>query len=123
MRGGKMAALREVPFRRYYGTVDAAPLFIMLAGAYLDRTGDLAAVQTLWPSIDLALSWIDQRTKDDGFVRYQRSTDGLANQGWKDTTTPSLMPTERWRVVRSHYARYRDMHLLHAWPGLPSLGA
>ncbi len=86
MRGGEMAALREVPFRRYYGSVDSTPLFVMLAGAYLDRTGDLATVQALWPQIDLALGWMDRRADADGFVSYQRSTeDGLSNQGWKDS--------------------------------------
>ncbi len=86
MRGGEMAALREVPFRRYYGSVDSTPLFVMLAGAYLDRTGDLASFQALWPHIDLALGWMDRRADSHGFVRYQRSTeDGLANQGWKDS--------------------------------------
>jgi glycogen debranching enzyme len=86
MRGGEMAALREVPFRRYYGSVDSTPLFVMLAGAYLDRTGDLATVQALWPQIDLALGWLDRRADADGFVSYERSTEeGLANQGWKDS--------------------------------------
>ncbi len=86
MRGGEMAALREVPFRRYYGSVDSTPLFVMLAGAYLDRTGDLASLQALWPHLDLALGWMDRRADGHGFVRYQRSTeDGLANQGWKDS--------------------------------------
>jgi glycogen debranching enzyme len=86
MRGGEMAALREVPFRRYYGSVDATPLFVMLAGAYLDRTGDIATLKALWPHIDLALGWIDRRADADGFVSYERSTeDGLANQGWKDS--------------------------------------
>ena len=36
MRGGEMARLGEVPFGRYYGTVDATPLFVMLAGDYFD---------------------------------------------------------------------------------------
>ena len=86
MRGGEMAALREVPFRRYYGSVDSTPLFVMLAGAYLNRTGDLATLQALWPHIDLALGWMDRRADADGFVSYRRSTeDGLANQGWKDS--------------------------------------
>ncbi len=86
MRGGEMANLREVPFRRYYGSVDATPLFVMLAGAYLERTGDRATLQALWPHIELALGWMDRRADADGFVRYQRSTDGgLANQGWKDS--------------------------------------
>ena len=42
MRGGEMAALGEVPFGHYYGSVDATPLFVMLAGAYAQRTGDYA---------------------------------------------------------------------------------
>ena len=86
VRGGEMAALREVPFRRYYGSVDATPLFVMLAGAYLDRTGDLATIRTLWPNIAAALAWIDRRIGAGGFLTYQRSSaDGLANQGWKDS--------------------------------------
>jgi glycogen debranching enzyme len=86
MRGGEMAVLGEVPFRRYYGSVDSTPLFVMLAGAYLDRTGDVATLHGLWPHIDLALRWMDRRADADGFIRYERSTeDGLANQGWKDS--------------------------------------
>jgi glycogen debranching enzyme len=86
VRGGEMAALREVPFRRYYGSVDATPLFVMLAGKYLDRTGDIATLRTLWPHIELALGWMDHRADADGFISYERSTeDGLANQGWKDS--------------------------------------
>ena len=86
MRGGEMAALNEVPFRRYYGSVDSTPLFVMLAGAYLDRTGDVATLRALWPHLDLALGWMDRRADADGFIRYERSSeDGLANQGWKDS--------------------------------------
>ena len=86
MRGGEMAALREVPFRRYYGSVDSTPLFVMLAGGYLERTEDLATLRGLWPHIDRALDWIERRADADGFVRYERSTEeGLANQGWKDS--------------------------------------
>ncbi len=86
MRGGEMAARREVPFGRYYGSVDSTPLFVMLAGAYLERTGDIATLRALWPHIDAALGWIDRKADADGFVGYQRSSeDGLANQGWKDS--------------------------------------
>ncbi len=88
VRRGEMAELREVPFRRYYGSVDATPLFLMLAGAYLDRTDDLAALRELWPAIGRALGWIEaQAAKDaDGFLTYFRQTpEGLANQGWKDS--------------------------------------
>lgn len=87
-RRGEMAELGEVPFRRYYGSVDSTPLFVMLAGAYLQRTNDVAALRMLWPHIEAALNWIDvYGDRDgDGFVEYGRkSEDGLINQGWKDS--------------------------------------
>ncbi len=88
VRRGEMAELREVPFRRYYGSVDSTPLFILLAGAYLERTGDIETLRTLWPHVTAALAWIDSVTGHDprGFVSYFRQTEeGLANQGWKDS--------------------------------------
>jgi glycogen debranching enzyme len=88
MRGGEMAALREVPFAQYYGSVDATPLFVLLAGLYAERTGDDETLVELWPSIEAALAWIDGPGDPDrdGFVEYRRASEqGLANQGWKDS--------------------------------------
>jgi len=88
MRGGEMARLGEVPFARYYGSVDATPLFVMLAGQYLKRSGDLDTIRAIWPNIKAALAWIDGPgdPDGDGFVEYRRMTaKGLANQGWKDS--------------------------------------
>src|SRR5205807_753015 len=59
MRGGEMAALREVPFGLYYGSVDSTPLFVLLAGLYGERTGDRDTIIELWPAIEAALGWID----------------------------------------------------------------
>jgi glycogen debranching enzyme len=87
-RNGELAELDEVPFRRYYGTVDATPLFIGLAGAYYERTGDLDFIRTIWSNIKRALHWIDHDgdRDGDGFVEYARHTEkGLAQQGWKDS--------------------------------------
>lgn len=87
-RSGEMASLKEMPFGRYYGSVDATPLFVVLAGAYYERTIDRAFVESLWPNIDAALQWIDRYgdRDGDGFVEYDRqSTDGLLHQGWKDS--------------------------------------
>ena len=90
MRRGtaRWANLGEVPFGFYYGTVDATPLFVMLAGMYYERSGDLATIEAIWPEIQAALAWCDgygDRDKD-GFLEYFRETDsGLANQGWKDS--------------------------------------
>ena len=88
VRYGEMAELGEVPFRRYYGSVDSTPLFVMLAGAYLGRTGDAETLRRLWPNIEAALSWIEKYgdRDGDGFVEYGRRTEGgIANQGWKDS--------------------------------------
>ena len=83
-----MARLHEVPFGRYYGSVDATPLFVVLAGAYYERTGDLPFLRTLWPHVERALDWIDRYgdRDGDGFVEYaRRSSVGLIQQGWKDS--------------------------------------
>ena len=88
MRSGEMAALNEVPFGLYYGSVDSTPLFVLLAGLYFERTHDDATLKELWPAIEAALAWIDGPgdADRDGFVEYYRRTDqGLANQGWKDS--------------------------------------
>ena len=88
MRGGEMAALREVPFGLYYGSVDATPLFVMLAGLYAEHTGDIETLRELWPNIEAALDWIDGPGDPDrdGFVEYHRADEnGLVNQGWKDS--------------------------------------
>jgi len=88
MRAGEMAALGEIPFGRYYGSVDSTPLFVLLAGAYAARTGDDTLVRELWPAIEAGLAWIDGPgdVDGDGFVEYQRATPtGLSNQGWKDS--------------------------------------
>lgn len=87
-RNGELAALGEIPFGRYYGSIDSTPLFVVLLGAYYQRTGDLAFVESLWPHIQRGLDWIDRYgdRDGDGFVEYFRSSSkGLVNQGWKDS--------------------------------------
>ena len=87
-RTGEMAATGEIPFSMYYGSVDATPLFLMLLGAYYDRTDDIELVEQLWPAAEQALAWIDQYgdTDGDGFLEYESATSrGLRHQGWKDS--------------------------------------
>lgn len=87
-RTDEMSNTREVPFGRYYGTVDATPLFVALAGAYYNTTGDLEFVKSLWPNIERAMQWIDRYgdLDGDGMVEYLcEAENGLANQGWKDS--------------------------------------
>lgn len=87
-RSGEMANLGEIPFKRYYGSVDATPLFVVLAGAYQERTGDLQFIESIWPNIEAALEWIFEYgdVDKDGFIEYAgHSEGGLIHQGWKDS--------------------------------------
>jgi glycogen debranching enzyme len=87
-RRGEMAALGEVPFGRYYGSIDSTPLFVMLAAAHFERTGDLAFVKELWPAVEAGLKWMKEfgDPDGDGFLEYgRRNANGLLNQGWKDS--------------------------------------
>lgn len=87
-RRGEMAALGEIPFGMYYGSVDSTPLFIVLAGRYYEATADHEFIGSIWPNIQAALTWINTYgdLDGDGFVEYQRKRDsGLFNQGWKDS--------------------------------------
>jgi glycogen debranching enzyme len=117
-RNGEMAVLKEMPFGRYYGSVDATPLFVLLAGAFYERTADLAFVESLWPNVEAALGWIDRDgdRDGDGFVEYQRRTgSGLLHQGWKDSDdaifhadgTPALGPIALCEVQAYVYAAKR----------------
>jgi glycogen debranching enzyme len=92
MRGGEMAALKEVPFGLYYGSVDATPLFVILVGLYVERTGDEATLRELWGAVQRALGWMDASgdLDGDGFLEYggggsEGLQHGLRNQGWKDS--------------------------------------
>jgi glycogen debranching enzyme len=83
--GGGPFAARE----RYYGTVDATPLFVMLAAeAWRWGALDPSDLQELGPAVDRALDWLlgAGDSNGDGFVDYRRrDASGLSNQGWKDS--------------------------------------
>jgi glycogen debranching enzyme len=87
-RGGEMATLGEIPFRRYYGSIDGTPLFVILAHAYYERTADRPLIEEIWPNVLRALDWIDTHgdRDGDGLVEYAHyGSSGLVNQGWKDS--------------------------------------
>ncbi|MBE0446521.1 MAG: amylo-alpha-1,6-glucosidase [Actinobacteria bacterium] len=88
IREGELATLKEIPHTPYYGTVDATPLFLILAAEYYKWTNDLEFMREIRPNIELCLYWIDNYGDVDGdlFIEYKRhSKRGLINQGWKDS--------------------------------------
>jgi len=75
-------------FARYYGSVDATPLYLVLLSEVWRWTDDDALVQRLRGPAHAALEWIDRYgdLDGDGFVEYRRRTEhGLQNQSWKDS--------------------------------------
>jgi glycogen debranching enzyme len=85
VRTGKTAS---VWFERYYGTVDATPLYLVLLSEVWRWTDDTLLVGDLQEPALRALRWIDEfgDRDGDGFVEYERRTPrGLANQSWKDS--------------------------------------
>jgi glycogen debranching enzyme len=85
VRHGKAA---EAWFRRYYGTVDATPLYLVLLSEVWRWTRDDGLVRRLRDPALQALGWIDSRRAAGlgGFISYERRTDrGLENQSWKDS--------------------------------------
>jgi glycogen debranching enzyme len=129
-RKGEMALVGEVPFRLYYGSVDATPLFVVLAAAYHARTGDTDLIRAIWPAIERALQWMrDYADPDgDGFLEYDRkSPNGLVNQGWKDSGdaifhadgTLAVAPIALVEVQAYAFAAWRGAAELAAQLGQP----
>jgi glycogen debranching enzyme len=88
LRVGEIARLGLSPLARYYGTVDATPLFLCLLCEHAEWAGDLALFHELRPQVEAMLGWMDgpgDRDRD-GLLEYCRRTPaGLRNQGWKDS--------------------------------------
>jgi glycogen debranching enzyme len=88
LRRGEVAATDLTPLARYYGTVDATPLFLCLLREHADWTGSLDLFHELRPQVEAALSWIEDfgDLDGDGMLEYRcRAPGGLDNQGWKDS--------------------------------------
>jgi glycogen debranching enzyme len=88
LRGGEVAARDLTPLARYYGSVDATPLFLCLISQHADWCGDLSLFRRLRDAVEAALGWLEQYGDHDGdgLLDYSASTpQGLRNQGWKDS--------------------------------------
>ncbi len=141
-RQDEMSRLGIVPFSKYYGGVDTTLLYVMLAGEYLDRTGDRALIDEIWPNIEAALQWAEDYAEDvnypavaekDGFLVYQRKQEsGLENQVWKDSAdsifyedggTGVKFPRAVCEVQGYAYAAWRTGARLAAAKGMTELAA
>ena len=97
VRTGELAMLGHIPFGRYYGAVDATPLYVMLFARACERAGALssaaaaagslpAPLDDFLPHAEKALAWIDRSADADGLVWYGTAQPGgIRNQAWKDS--------------------------------------
>ncbi len=87
LRLGEMARLGEVPFGRYYGSVDSTPLFVTLVTKLWFRTADREFLREMLPVVDRAVEWIrSQRTVTGLFEFLPSNGEGLLIQSWKDSS-------------------------------------
>jgi glycogen debranching enzyme len=100
LRFGEMTRVRETPHAPYYGSIDATPLFVVLAGAVHQILADVDVLRSLRPALIAALRWIDARSADGKeLVTYERKTPrGIENQCWKDSRAGVSAP-EGWHAV------------------------
>lgn len=99
----------------YYGSVDSTPLFIILAGRYIQQTGDRAFLAKIWNNIEAAFSWIATYgdVDGDGYIEYERKNPhGLFHQGWRDGIEDHLKITPPVAIVEAQgyaYAAYQSI--------------
>ncbi|MDC0766132.1 amylo-alpha-1,6-glucosidase [Streptomyces sp. HD] len=87
VRHGELAYFEQVPYGRYYGSVDATPLFLILLGTYVEQTADTALARRLEPHARAAIGWMLDHggLTTVGYLVYRADQGGLANQNWKDS--------------------------------------
>ncbi|WP_399881103.1 glycogen debranching N-terminal domain-containing protein [Streptomyces sp. BBFR51] len=86
-RHGELAHFRQVPYGRYYGAVDATPLFLVLLHAHHETTGDRTLAERLEEHARRAVDWMltDGGLERHGYLVYSPDPGGLVNQNWKDS--------------------------------------
>ena len=86
-RESELSRIGEMPFRTYYGSADSTPLFLVLLGDYVDRTGEVALAKQLEPNWRSAITWIERYADPRGLINFRQRDDGhgLTVQSWKDS--------------------------------------
>jgi glycogen debranching enzyme len=89
LRVGEMTQSGALPFSPYFGSIDSTPLFLLLAGEYFQWTNDVELLSQIEHNLRAGLRWLTDYgdTNRDGLIDYEkRSSKGLVNQGWKDSS-------------------------------------
>jgi glycogen debranching enzyme len=90
LRRGTLAKTGKIPHTPYYGTHDAALLWLILLEEYERWSGDTAFVRRMERHARAALGWMEGPADldGDGYLEYRRRSDSpkaLDNHCWKDS--------------------------------------
>ena len=95
-RRGEMARTREIPHRPYYGSIDATPLFLVLADEYVNFTNDIELVTQLGPvhrgSLSLRARSMRRRSARSTHLRASATAAACATKAGKTARTASAFP-------------------------------
>ncbi len=95
LRTGELAHFNRIPHTPYYGTADATPLYLIVLHETWKWTGDTALLHEYRDVAIRCLDWIDEYgdLDGDGFQEFKtRSSQGIQNQGWKDSGDSVVYP-------------------------------
>jgi glycogen debranching enzyme len=86
-RESELSRIGELPFRTYYGSADSTPLFLVVLGDYVAKTGDADFARALEPNWRAAVAWIGRYADKRGLINFRQRADGrgLTVQSWKDS--------------------------------------
>lgn len=93
LRTGELSRFGQVPYARYYGTVDATPLFLVALGVHFEHTADPALATELEAAARAAAAWVERGLGERGLLRYPTDSPGLVHQCWKDSATSIVFST------------------------------
>lgn len=86
MRRGELSRTGRIPFGRYYGSVDATALFVVVLGEYVAATKDFERVARSRAAWEGAVAWLEAHRAETGdLVAFAPSGSGLTIQSWKDS--------------------------------------
>jgi len=104
----------------HYDAADATPLFIILAGKYLDYSGDIEYIRSIWPYIEKAIQYCESTdTDDDGLIENTNVGHGWVEGGHLFGSHTSLYLAASWseaNMYLAHMARrlkFEDIEQKH----------
>jgi glycogen debranching enzyme len=98
----------------HYDAADATPLFIILAGRYLEYSGDREYIRSIWPAIEKAMKYCESTDTDgDGLIENTNVGHGWVEGGHLFGSHTSLYLASCW--IEAIW-KYNNMFKAIFWP-------